>query len=202
MEIINDLCIRYPALACCRQQIVQACEAVTDTYKTGGKALACGNGGSAADADHIVGELMKGFMKRRPLERTEHERFGDMAGRLQGALPAISLGVHGALMTAYANDVDPSMVFAQQVYGYGKAGDVLIGISTSGNSENVVNAMQIAKALGLKTIALTGESGGKLKALSDICICVPAKETFAVQEYHLPVYHAICAAVETYFFSV
>ena len=170
-----------------------------DTYKKGGKILVCGNGGSSADADHIVGELMKGFLKSRKV--TDERIPQELREKLQGALPAISLSAHTSLMTATINDNDADMVFAQQVYGYAKDNDLLIAISTSGNSKNVVNAVKVAKSLGVKTIALTGETGGELKQFADVTICAPSTETYKIQEYHLPIYHYLCTKVEEEFFD-
>ena len=170
-----------------------------DTYKKGGKILVCGNGGSASDADHIVGELMKGFLKDRKV--TDERIPQELREKLQGALPAISLCAHTSLMTATMNDNDADMIFAQQVYGYANENDLLIALSTSGNSKNVVNAVKVAKALGVKVIALIGETGGVLKGLADITICAPSTETYKIQEYHLPIYHYLCAKVEEEIFE-
>lgn len=205
---VSDLIERYPALEVCREDMDAAVAAIVKCYAEGGKLLTCGNGGSAADAEHIVGELMKGFLKKRPLD-------GEMQGalrkdcpdaeylikNLQGTLPAISLVDQVAINTAFANDQAPDLCMAQQVLGLGNKGDVLIAISTSGNSANVVYACEIAKAKGVVSIALTGEMGGKLKDFADICIRVPSKETYKIQEYHLPVYHMLCIAAEEEFFE-
>lgn len=191
---------RYPSLLVIRDKIEMAYELLETSYLQGGKLLICGNGGSAADSDHIVGELMKGFYKKRPLSEMDMKRFGALGEKLQGALPAIALTGHSALSTAFLNDVDPDMVFAQQVYGYGRAGDVLLAISTSGNSANVVNAATVAKAAGLFVIAMTGESGGALKNICDTCLTVPAEVTADIQELHLPVYHTLCGMLEERFF--
>jgi len=175
---------------------------LNQSWKDGGKLLVCGNGGSCADAGHIVGELMKSFKLRRPIKPEIREKLSafpdgkSIAGSLEGALPAISLCSQAPLMTAFMNDADASLVFAQQVYGYGRPSDVLLAISTSGNSKNCLNAAMTAKALGMKVVSLTGAGGGKLAKLSDILIDVPETETFKVQELHLPVYHAVCAMVE------
>ena len=166
--------------------------------------MTCGNGGSAADAEHITGELMKGFKLKRLLTDEQRNALisafptdgAYLADHLQQAVPAISLVSQSSLSSAFINDVAPDMVFAQQVLGYGNAGDVLLGISTSGNSKNVVNACKVARAFGIGTIGMTGEHGGKLMEICDITIRVPACETFRVQEYHLPVYHALCAMIE------
>ena len=193
-----DLLTRYPQLNICKNDIENALSLMIDTYKKGGKILVCGNGGSSADADHIVGELMKGFLKSRKV--TDERIPQELREKLQGALPAISLSAHTSLMTATINDNDADMVFAQQVYGYAKDNDLLIGISTSGNSKNVVNAVKVAKSLGVKTIALTGETGGELKQFADVTICAPSTETYKIQEYHLPIYHYLCASVENEIF--
>ena len=200
MDHLTHLIKRYPALAQIRGAIEQAYRLLEECYEKGGKLLVCGNGGSAADSDHIVGELMKGFYKQRMLPAAERKRFGEQGEKLQGALPAIALTQHGALSTAFLNDVDPAMVFAQQVYGYGQGGDVFLGLSTSGNSTNVVLAAKVAAAKGLKVITMTGRNGGKLKELSDVCMIVPAQVTADIQEYHLPVYHTLCAMLEEHFF--
>ena len=194
-----DLFERYPQLNICKNDIENALSLMIDTYKKGGKILVCGNGGSSADADHIVGELMKGFLKDRKV--TDERIPQELREKLQGALPAISLSAHTSLMTATINDNDADMVFAQQVYGYAKENDLLIAISTSGNSKNVVNAVKVAKSLGIKTIALTGKTGGELKQLADVTICAPSTETYKIQEYHLPIYHYLCAKVEEEFFD-
>ena len=186
MNDLERLTERYPALAGMKEEIAGAFRILKESYENGGKLLVCGNGGSASDSDHIVGELMKGFYKKRPLS--------------QGALPAISLTGHPALSTAFLNDVDPEMVFAQQVYGYGREGDVLIAITTSGNSVNVLHAVKVAKAKGMKVIGLTGHDGGALKGLCEVCLIVPGGTTADIQEYHLPVYHTLCAMLEEHFF--
>ena len=194
-----DLFERYPQLNICAKDIEKALALMIDTYKNDGKILVCGNGGSAADADHIVGELMKGF--KLPRKVTDERIPEKLREKLQGALPAISLCSQTPLMTAIANDNDADMIFAQQVYGYAKGNDLLIAISTSGNSKNVVNAVKVAKSLGVKAIALTGESGGLLKEMADVTICAPSTETYKIKEYHLPVYHWLCAKVEEEFFG-
>jgi len=209
LEIFEDLFASYPQLIVCRNDILAAAEAIVDCYRRDGKLLICGNGGSAADAGHIVGELMNEFRLRRPAPQSVREslraidhQYGDyLADHLQRALPAISLAEHNALISAFSNDSSADMAFAQQVYGYGRKGDVLVGLSTSGNSVNVAHAIRAARALGLTAIGLTGGAGGVMQRICDISICVPAKETYAVQELHLPVYHGLCAAVECEFFS-
>lgn len=196
---MKGLLERYPKLTLCRADIERALAIMVGCYEKGGKILVCGNGGSASDANHIVGELMKGFtVKRKVLDEKIPAKLREL---LQGALPAISLCSQDALITAYANDVSPDMVFAQQVYGYGKENDVLIAISTSGNSENVLNAAKVAKALGMSVVSLTGAEGGQIAAVSDAPVRVPETETYKVQEYHLPVYHYLCMAVERHFFT-
>lgn len=199
---------KYPELNECVPSFIAAFQLLKMTYQQGGKLFICGNGGSASDSEHIVGELMKGFMTKRPLAAAMRRRFhqhfpedGDfLTDHLQGALPAISLTSHTAFITAYANDVSAEMIFAQQVYGYGAEGDTVLGISTSGNSMNVIRAMQVAKTLGLRTIGLTGNSGGKLRGLCDVTIRVPWERTPDVQERHLPIYHALCIMLEEEFF--
>lgn len=206
---IVELIERYPALTICRADMEAAAAALIRTFAGGKKLLVCGNGGSAADASHIVGELMKGFLKprhlsaamRKKLQTAFPETADYLCDHLQGTLPAISLVEAVALNTAFANDQAPDLAMAQQVLGLGQAGDALLGISTSGNSANVLYATQVARVQGLTAIALTGESGGKLKDIADITIRVPARETFKIQEYHLPVYHALCIAAEEEFFG-
>ena len=179
------------------------------TYKGGGKLLVCGNGGSAADSEHIVGELMKGFMLSRKIPQGMRGKITSVAkangnyisNNLQGALPAISLVSQSALISAYSNDMAPDMVFAQQVYGYGRQGDTFLGLSTSGNSKNVVYAAETAKALGMNTIAFTGKSGGLLKDICDCTIAAPSEITPVIQEYHLPIYHKLCMMLEEEFFG-
>ncbi|MDO4960767.1 MAG: SIS domain-containing protein [Eubacteriales bacterium] len=208
--IFDELLMRHPEFNMIKGSIEEAYEIIKKSYDNGGKLLIAGNGGSAADSEHIVGELMKGFVKRRPVSRSFREKlmYADevegekLADRLQGALPAIALTGHTALTTAYANDVEGTFSFAQQLYGYGKAGDVFLGISTSGNSRNITAAATVAKAMDIKVIALTGCTGGRLKPLADCSIVVPSSETFKIQELHLPVYHALCLMLEeTYFES-
>ena len=207
--MINELIERYPALAGCRDDVENAVDAVEKVYRAGGKLLLCGNGGSCADCEHISGELMKGFLKKRPLvdEKKREMRANcpeideAVLDKLQDALPAIPLTSLTALNSAFCNDVAPDLIYAQGVLALGKKGDALIAMSTSGNSKNVVEAAKVAKALGICVIALTGESGGRLKEISDFCICAPECETFKVQELHLPIYHYICAEIEARFFE-
>jgi D-sedoheptulose 7-phosphate isomerase len=209
MEKIQHLILSYPELDICQPDISMACELLVETFKHGNKLLVCGNGGSAADAEHIVGELMKGYLKRRPVApefRRElllkYPQQGDyLADHLQGALPAISLVSQVALNTAFTNDVAADMIFAQQVYGYGVEGDALLALSTSGNAANVVNALQTARVKGMKTIGLTGQHGGRMVAFCDVAIRVPWNETPKIQERHLPIYHAICEFLEAEFFA-
>ncbi|MFC0472134.1 SIS domain-containing protein [Halalkalibacter kiskunsagensis] len=206
---LEKLVRKYPELNECTADIQYAFELLTESYRQEGKLLLCGNGGSAADCDHIVGELMKGFTLQRPVDSQFTQKLLDidqyegsyMAEHLQQALPAISLANHSALMTAFSNDVAADMVFAQQVYGYGQKNDVVIGLSTSGNSNNVLKALKVAKAKGLITIGFTGQSGGKMKELCDVCICVPWQETLDIQERHLPIYHTLCIMLEKEFFQ-
>ena len=208
-RIVETLLARYPVLESCRTSLFAAAEAICECYRTKGMLMVCGNGGSAADAEHIVGELMKGFCKKRPLgaelrRRMEEVCPGDAAylcDHLQGALPALSLVNAVALTTAFANDCAPDLVMAQQVLGLGSAGDVLLAISTSGNSKNVIYAVETARAKNIKCIALTGRSGGRLRDLADITVAVPEDETYRIQELHLPVYHMLCLAAEEEFFE-
>lgn len=207
---IDNLIERYPKLLACKDSIMLAYGILELAYNNGRKLLVCGNGGSASDSEHIVGELMKEFKLKRKVYADQAEamkaidpEMGQLlADNLQGALPAISLTGHSALQTAFMNDAVPELVFAQQVNGYGKPGDVFLGISTSGNSKNVIYAAITAKARGLKVIGLTGERDSKLKQLSDVCICVPESETYKIQELHLPVYHCLCMMLEAKFFGV
>lgn len=206
-DILDNLILQYPCLRESGDNLIQGFDVIRKTYQQSGKLLICGNGGSAADADHIVGELMKGFKKKRPLQPEIREaliREGidlDSVNSLQGALPAINLSAHIALMTASINDINGEFVYAQQVIGYGRGSDALLGISTSGNSNNILSAIRTAKALGLKTIGLTGAHGGELSKICDVIIKVPEKETYKIQELHLPIYHALCAMVEEEFFE-
>ena len=209
MDYIQELIERYPALATCEKDIRAAADAIINSYKAGGKLIVAGNGGSAADSDHITGELLKSFVKKRKPEQKfldalsaiDPDTGSYLSDKLQGSLPAIALTNNSALMTASLNDVDGNVLFAQQVMGFGKKGDVFLGISTSGNSKDVIYALAVAKALGVKTVALTGKTGGKCKAVADISIVVPENETFKIQELHLPVYHALCLTIEEYFWK-
>lgn len=206
---IEVLVNRYPVLNSVKDEIVEAYFLLVESYKNEGKLLIAGNGGSAADAKHIVGELMKGFKLPRKLNEnftdkliSENEELGTvLAESLQGALPAIALDGHPALSTAYMNDCEPLLCFAQQVNGYGKAGDVFLGISTSGNSKNILYAATTAHAKGMKVIGLTGAKDSKLTQMSDVCIKVPQTETYMIQELHLPVYHCLCLMLEDEFFG-
>jgi D-sedoheptulose 7-phosphate isomerase len=207
-DVLYELISRIPALESCKQEINSAAEAMTACFETQGTLLICGNGGSCADAEHMAGELMKSFEKKRSLpealkkhiQKVSGDRGAYLAGHLQQAIPAISLCSQSSLTTAISNDMDADLVFAQQVAAYGRKGDVLFAISTSGNSQNVVDAAIVAKAKDLITIGLTGQKGGKLKSYCDITICVPAEKTAWIQEYHLPVYHALCRIIENRFF--
>ena len=197
--MLNELFERYPALQICEKDIEDALKLLIDTYKNDGKVLVCGNGGSAADSEHIVGELMKGFMLKREVDDGRIPE--NMRCNLQGALPAISLVSQSGVLSAFINDVEPEMMYAQLVYGYGKEGDLLICLSTSGNSKNCVNAAEVAKSIGVKVLSLTGEKESRLSQISDCTVKVPDTETFKVQEYHLPVYHFLCSMTEKYFFK-
>ena len=180
-----------------------AVRALIDCYRAGGKLLLCGNGGSCADCAHITGELVKGFRRLRPLDDSLRARISDAdwTATLQAGLPAVDLTANCALISAVANDIGAENAYAQQVLAYGRAGDLLIGISTSGNAENVCRAMMTARALGITTVGMTGEDGGRMRALSDILINVPERETYRVQELHLPIYHQLCMRVEAAFFD-
>ena len=203
LEFVKDLIDNYPQLKECEKSIIDSLNILISTYENDGKLLICGNGGSAADSEHIVGELMKGFILPRKIDQKLEKIIGDseLSSVLQKGLPAISLVSHTALSTAFANDNLPTAVFAQQVLVYGKKNDTLLCISTSGNSKNCVYAAKVAKALGINVISLTGKNVSKLEELSDLTIKVPFSETYRIQEYHLPIYHAICLALENEFFS-
>ena len=196
---MENLLKRYPALEVCKDDIKAALKLIIETYENGGKVLVCGNGGSASDSEHIVGELMKGFLSCRKV--TDERIPEELRKNLQGSLPAISLPSQSAILSAFVNDVEPQMMYAQLVYGYAKENDLVIGISTSGNSKNVVNAVKVANALGVKTLSLTGKTGGILSDISDVTVKVPEMETYKIQEYHLPVYHYLCAETERHFFG-
>lgn len=199
----DSLAARYPALERCRGDIMAAYSLLERCFEAGGRLYICGNGGSAADALHIVGELVKSFALKRPLDKafTEKADSAELSEKLQGALPAFALVENTALATAFANDAEPEYVFAQQVYAYARESDCVLGISTSGNSMNVIYALKAARGRGANTLGLAGKSGGKMKALCDVCVCVPETETYKVQELHLPVYHALCLMLEARFFG-
>lgn len=206
---IGALVKRYPSLDQCREEIAACYRILEDCYSQGGKLLIAGNGGSAADAEHIAGELMKRFRIPRPVGAAFSKRLRDidpvrgpvLAGNLECGLTAIPLVAHESLTTAYINDVDALGVFAQQLLGYGRAGDVFLGISTSGNSQNVLNAAVVARAMDIKVIGLTGKIGGELAKSADAAVCVPETETYLIQELHVPVYHCWCMMLEKHFFG-
>lgn len=208
--MLNELIERYPVLCVCKLDISAAAEKIIETYENNGKLLLAGNGGSCADCEHIVGELMKGFLKKRPLNSQLKSEMkercpsvdGDILDKLQGGLPAIALPSLMGLNSAFCNDVDPDLIYAQALVSLGNKGDIFLGMSTSGNSKNVFAAAKTAKALGLTVIALTGAGGGRLKEVADICICAPETETFKIQELHLPIYHFLCAKTEEHFFEI
>lgn len=208
-DILNQLVNRHEKLVHLKESISKAAELLIETYQNGGKVLVCGNGGSSADAGHIVGELMKSFEAKRPLNSDIQQKltsqFGErgslLSEKLQQGLPAISLSEHTSLITAISNDLGGDFIFAQQVAGYGNTGDVLLALSTSGNAQNVLDALMVAKVKGMKTIGMTGETGGKMKDLCDVLINVPATRTAYVQELHLPIYHALCMMVEKEIFG-
>ena len=209
MKHVDLLCERYPKLESCREDIIKAYEIMEEAYEKDHKLLIAGNGGSAADSEHIAGELMKRFKTPRPvpadfaekLKAIDPERGENLAKNLERGLMAIPLVAHEALSTAYINDVDGLGVFAQQLYGFGRPGDVFLGISTSGNSKNVMSATVVARALGIKVIGLTGAKGGELASVADVAIKVPETETYMIQELHLPVYHCLCLMLEDKFFG-
>lgn len=206
---LNYLIDRYPSLIVCKNSIASAYDILETAYKNGGKLLVSGNGGSASDSEHIVGELMKEFRLKRKvygeqataLKKIDIELGQTLADNLQGALPAICLTGHSSLTTAFMNDANADLVFAQQVNGYGKADDVFLGISTSGNSKNVLYAAITAKSKGMKVIGMTGSKDNKLMTFADVCIRVPETETYKIQELHLPVYHCLCLMLEDRFFG-
>lgn len=207
MKYIDRLAARYPALAPLKHKTEDAVRRLLTMYRAGGKLLLAGNGGSAADCEHISGELLKGFLLPRPAVGAEREALAaalgspEQAARLQRGVPAVPLPSLSAVTTAFMNDVDPALVFAQQVYALARPGDVLLVLSTSGNSENILLAARVARAQGIPVIALTGAGGGRVGALADITLDVPASSTPDVQEYHLPLYHAVCAQVEEELFG-
>jgi D-sedoheptulose 7-phosphate isomerase len=205
---MENLLKRYPSLEAVKNEISLALDTLKSTYENGGKLLVCGNGGSAADCDHIVGELMKCFKIKRPIKPEFAEKLSEMgedgellSTLLEAGLPAISLCEHNSLSTAYANDRNPYAVFAQQLSVLGNEGDTLIALTTSGNSKNCVYAATVAKAKGMKVISITGQGGGKISALADVAIKLPEKETYLIQELTLPIYHYLCAELENYFFG-
>ena len=207
--MIHTLIQEYSILASCREEITAATDAILQCYRQGGKLLLCGNGGSAADCEHIVGELMKGFRLRRPLSAERKQSMKNLCpeldehllSSLQSGLPAVSLVHLSALNSAFCNDVEAEYTYAQALLALGKPQDLLLAISTSGNAKNVLAAARVAKGIGLTVISLTGASGGQLKTVSDISIRVPQEETYKIQELHLPIYHAICAEIEATFFG-
>lgn len=208
IAFVESFFARHTELQPLRQEILLAAEKLLDAFRAGHKLLLCGNGGSCADCDHIAGELLKGFLLKRPvpaLAEKMQEKYGqtgaEIGYKLQQGLPAISLCTHGAAISAFANDVDPELVYAQQVLAYGQSGDILLGISTSGNAGNVAKAVMTANAMGLYTIGLTGKSGGQLAELADLALIMPQQETYRIQEQHLAVYHLLCAVIESECFS-
>lgn len=209
-KYVDILISRYPQLKVCEQSVIDAYIVMKESYEHDGKLLIAGNGGSAADSEHIAGELMKRFKIPRfvtgefadRLKKIDLVRGANLAHNLERGLMAIPLVAHEALSTAYINDVDGNGVFAQQLFGFGRLGDVFLGISTSGNSENILSASVVARAIGLKIIGLTGANGGELAEVADVVIKVPETETYMIQELHLPVYHCLCLMLEEHFFGV
>ena len=201
-KVIEETVGRHPALASCRAEMEAALDTLVGAYRAGGKVLVCGNGGSAADAEHICGELLKRFMRPRPVPADVAARLPpELVSRLEGSLPAVSLVSMSGIVSAFANDVGWETAFAQQVLGLAAPGDVLVALSTSGNSANCVAAAEVMRAKGGRTVALTGKCESRLSAICDVTIRVPETETYRVQELHLPVYHALCAAVEAEMFG-
>ena len=206
---MDHLIGKYPELSGLRENISQAAGMIIKTFTSGGKLLICGNGGSSSDSDHLVGELMKSFENKRPLDISFKERLAEISGsrgkylseKLEHGLPAISLSSHTSLTSSICNDIDPDLVFAQQVIGYGTEKDLLIGISTSGNSKNVIDACITAKAMNMIVVGITGKTGGRMKEYCDILINVPGESTASAQELQLPVYHTICRMVEEHFYG-
>lgn len=208
MDAIQTLLERYPVLCSQEEPLREAAKLLCACGRSGGKVLTCGNGGSASDAEHVVGELMKDFKMRRPIREETRQRLAavdeapqDLMDSLQEAVSAICLNSHTSLLTALCNDGDPAMIFAQQVYGYGREGDVLLAFSTSGNSQNVRNAVRVARAVGVRSILVCGQSGGTIAPLVDVAIRVPEEDTYKVQELTLPVYHALCILMEQELFG-
>lgn len=200
-KILFDYKNTYPFINQIETLILKAFCIIDDCFKNNGKLLICGNGGSAADADHIAGELLKGFIKKRQLDNIiDYEQYGPegekLAQKLQGSLPVINLSAHTSLITAIINDIGAEVIYAQQLIGYANKNDVLIGISTSGNSENILNAAIVSKIKKIKSIGLSGENGGRMKELFDCTICVPSNETCHIQDMHSVVYHCLCAMLE------
>ena len=208
-KYLDELIARYPILSSCKDDIYKAYEIIVTSYEQGGKLMIAGNGGSAADSEHIVGELMKKFNIPRKvpgdfaqlLKNVDEKRGNELSKKLEPGLPAIALTTHEGLSTAFLNDVDGQDVYAQQLYNYGNEGDVFLGISTSGNSNNILDTAVVAKAKNINIIGLTGENGGLLSRYADVTIKVPENETFKIQELHLPVYHCLCLMLEDHFFG-
>lgn len=208
-NLLNEFYLRYPNLEYLKSHISKSLYELVECYKNGKKILVCGNGGSCADGEHIAGELLKSFMLKRKIDVELEKKLKDsyneegeyIANNLQQGIKCIPLTSFSALNTAFANDCDEKMTFAQLTNVFGNNGDILIGISTSGNSKNVVYAAKVARVKNMKVIALTGESGGKLKDIADILLNVPSTETFKIQEYHLPIYHILCACIESEIFE-
>ena len=209
-KYLTSLLSRYKDISLLEADIIEAFEIIKKCYKKEGTLFVCGNGGSAADSEHIVGELMKEFVSPRRvtdinLRNNLVKKFGNegefIVDKLQRGLRAVSLLSHPSLISAYSNDVSAEMIFAQQLYVMSKHGDVLLAISTSGNSKNVLKAIQLASVINVKTILLTGNNGGKCAELADCSIKIPENETYKIQEYHLPIYHTLCLMIEEYFYA-
>ena len=199
MNYIENLIVRYPTLSAIKSEIEAAAALMTETYLRGGKILLCGNGGSAADCDHIAGELLKGFLSPRKI--TDESIPAVFREKLQGSLPAISIPALTAALTASLNDLDPEFAYAQLLGGLAQEGDLLIAISTSGNAKNVLRAAELARAMGVNILSLTGAGGGALSGIATVALRAPEKETYLIQELHLPIYHCLCAEVERRIFG-
>ncbi len=203
-RLLSGYAKRSASVRAAEQDVHAAIVLLADACRAGGKLLVCGNGGSCADADHIVGELVKSFRIRRPLDEATKTKLAgrlELADKLEAGLPAINLGAHASLVTALINDVGADYVYAQQVISYGRPGDVLLGISTSGNSKNVLYAAETAKAMGMKTVGLTGRTGGKMRETFDLLLCAEADATEDIQDIHSTFYHILCAALENEFWG-
>jgi D-sedoheptulose 7-phosphate isomerase len=206
---LKNLFKNYPKLKSIEKDLRELYNLICITYARGNKILLCGNGGSYSDCEHFAGELMKSFIKKRPIRKQIYDKLCNyedndyiLLKKLEEPLLAIPLNVNGALESAFMNDVGENLLFAQQLYALGNENDILICFSTSGNSKNIILATKLARVLGIRVVGISGASGGELKKLSDICVCVPEKETYRIQEYHLPIYHTMALMIEDHFFHM